>query len=123
MAPAHSEESLRPETDYERWLREQGKNYVLQEEPVYGPDIEDLDDSTENSQGAGRSRDGDQSISHGSLINPSLQQPITPSTPSSSPSSRFLGLSNCSTTCNVILSVLLTLVLIKMAKAFRKRRR
>ncbi|KAL2819078.1 hypothetical protein BDW59DRAFT_165231 [Aspergillus cavernicola] len=92
MASAQREELSRPETDYERWLREQDQHYKPEDQPVYGPVKQGLDDPIENGNAK-------QIVSHGSFVHP-----------------------NYSMISNFILLVLLTVVVIKLANAFRKRR-
>ncbi|KAE8365510.1 hypothetical protein BDV27DRAFT_126675 [Aspergillus caelatus] len=58
MASAQLGESFRPETDYERWLREQDRHYRPGSRPVYGPDRQNLDDSIANGKWRGRFSEG-----------------------------------------------------------------
>ncbi|KAF7590209.1 hypothetical protein BBP40_003140 [Aspergillus hancockii] len=58
MASAQPEESLRPETDYERWLLEQDEHYRPGDHPVYGPDMQGLDDPIANGKGRDRFNEG-----------------------------------------------------------------
>ncbi|KAE8158139.1 hypothetical protein BDV40DRAFT_29690 [Aspergillus tamarii] len=91
MDSAQPEESFRPETDYERWLREQDRHYRPGSRPVYGPDRQDLDDSFANGKWRGQF-------------------------------SEDTGLNRYSAIRNIVLSILLIMAIIKIARSCRKRR-
>ncbi|KAL4943753.1 hypothetical protein BDV06DRAFT_220915 [Aspergillus oleicola] len=110
MAPTQPNESLRPETDYERWLREKDENYKLQDEPVYEPNSQVLDDAGDN---------GDKSTR--SMIHPPPSiHDQTP--PAHTQGLRLLGLRKFLGS-NFLLSVLLVSVIVRSVRAFRRRAR
>lgn len=92
MASAKSKKFSRPETDYERWLRGQDEHYEPGDQPIYGPPVQGVDDPIENGKGK----------------HPAI--------------SRFFGLTGYSVICSIVLSVLLTIIIIRSAKVLRKRR-
>jgi hypothetical protein len=117
MASAKPKEFSRPETDYERWLRGQDEHYKPGDQPIYGPPVQGVDDPIENGKGKDRLSDGrdkshpesqEQIICQGSFAHP--------------PTSRLIGLTSYSMICSIILSVFLTIIIIKSAKVLRKRR-
>jgi hypothetical protein len=92
MASAKPRKFSRPETDYERWLRGQDEHYEPGDQPIYGPPVQGVDDPIDNGKG---------------------KHP---------PSSRLIGLTSYLMICSIILSVLLTILILKSAKVLRKRR-
>ncbi|KAL4952676.1 hypothetical protein BDW69DRAFT_167118 [Aspergillus filifer] len=109
QAQAQSNNLPRPETDYERWLREQDKNYESQEDPVYEP----------NSQNRHKIEEGGPN-SHGTMIHPPTSiQHQTPSAGHDEP--RLLGLERYSAGSKFLFSVLLVLVIVRSVRSFRRR--
>jgi hypothetical protein len=117
MASAKPKKFPRPETDYERWLRGQDEHYKLGDQPIYGPPVQGVEDPIENGKGKDRLSDErdkshpetqEQTIFQGSLARPA--------------NSRLTGLTSYSMICSIILSVLLTIIIIRLAKVLRKRR-
>jgi hypothetical protein len=91
MASAQPKKFSRPETDYERWLRGQDEHYEPGDQPIYGPPVQGVDDPIENGKGKHE------------------------------PNSRVIGVTSYPMICSIILSVLLTIIIIKSAKVLRKR--
>ncbi|KAL4881172.1 hypothetical protein BJY04DRAFT_189255, partial [Aspergillus karnatakaensis] len=92
MAPL---EPARPETDYERWLREQDEKYMPGDEPVYGPD--QLGPSNHDQP------------PHGSFIYPGLEP-------------ESINYKKHAKTSALVGSVLLVIVILRAVKSFRNRR-
>ena len=107
----------RPETDYERWLREQDEDFKPADHPFYGPNMEgtnDLDDSGTNKDGEKPMLNSHQEPTHHGHFIEQHNMPIASST------SRLHRLSNYSIICSLLLSIVLTVVIIKLAIAFRR---
>jgi hypothetical protein len=102
MASAKPRKFPRPETDYERWLRGQDEHYEPGDQPIYGPPVQGVDDPLGNGKGV------DDPLGNGKGKHP--------------PNSRLIGLTSYPMICSIILSVLLTILIIKSAKVLRKRR-
>ncbi|KAL4800725.1 hypothetical protein BDV19DRAFT_1043 [Aspergillus venezuelensis] len=115
MAPAQAQHNNlpRPETDYERWLREQDKNYELQEDPVYEPNSQNQHDTGDKK---------DRPNSHGTTVYPPTF--IKHQTPSiGHEGQRPLGLERYSAGSKFLFSVLLVLVIVRSVRSFRRRAR
>ncbi|KAF5858567.1 hypothetical protein ETB97_004251 [Aspergillus alliaceus] len=63
MASAQLEKPSRPETDYERWLRDHDENYRPGDRPLYGPGVKGTEDATENVKWKDRLSDGKKNYS------------------------------------------------------------
>ncbi|KAE8420018.1 hypothetical protein BDV36DRAFT_250365 [Aspergillus pseudocaelatus] len=117
--PQQPEWLQRPETDYERWLRKQDENFKPGDRPFYGPNMAGNDDRDESET----DKDGDKSLlnsqkestPYGHFIG-RQNMPVLSST-------RLLPrLNSYSIIGSLLLSIVLTIAILKSAKAFRKRR-
>ncbi|KAE8376411.1 hypothetical protein BDV26DRAFT_265675 [Aspergillus bertholletiae] len=110
----------RPETDYERWLRQKDEHFKPGDRPSYGPNMQGIDHLEES--GAHIDRDGSwrngrkESMPHGYFIG-------NQNTPSLSSTSLLPRLNGHSIMCSLLLSVIFAFIILKSAKAYRKRRR
>ncbi|KAE8168647.1 hypothetical protein BDV40DRAFT_251197 [Aspergillus tamarii] len=116
--PQQPELLQRPETDYERWLRKQDEDFKPGDRPFYGPNMA----GTNNRDESGTHKDGDKSLL-------SSQKESTPyghfigqqNTPVLSSTRLLPRLNSYSIICSLLLSIVLTIAILKSAKAFRKR--
>lgn len=118
--PQPSKWLQRPETDYERWLRKQDEHFKPGDRPIYGPDMEGTNDMYE----AGGDKDADKTLSN-SQKEPTPHGHFTGQRNMPSLSSAILlpQFNNYAIIGTLLVSIVLTVAILKSAKAFRKRRR
>ncbi|KAL4907098.1 hypothetical protein BDW74DRAFT_121102 [Aspergillus multicolor] len=111
MSSANANKPPRPETDYERWLREQNEDYEPGERPLYEPPVEGLEDTDQTGlrddwEDSQPDVQEEWSMSHGYFVRPS-----------SPPRYGFKGYAM------IIMSVLLLVVFVtKSVRGLRQRR-